>query len=205
MVDPCTYIKVMSRNLPFYADQIREADVIVANKLDRVSPEELARFRADLPRLNAHARVIETRFGEIPLDALLVAAPVISSPGGEIPIPTPSQGHAHGADQGERLGFRREAAVRFQATALRGLFLDLHAGKFGVVPWRAKGLFHCQDGWRLFQLSGSGVDESTDAPNPGDNRCEIIAERLDQGLRERLTSALEACLLPSTETLDRSA
>lgn len=219
LVDPCTYLKIMARNLPFYADQIREADVVVANKLDCVSPEDLARFRADLPRLNARARLIETRYGEVPLDALtdtppaqgeehsLSITPASSSQGGEnFPMQSPqtqAQGHAHGAAQGERLGFSKDAEVCFRVVRLRRFFLELNAGIFGAKPWRAKGLFHCQDGWRLFQLSESGVDETADAPSPGDNRCEIIAERLDQGMRDRLSAALEACVMAIPGSMHR--
>ncbi len=52
-------------------EQIEFADVIVINKVSTLSPERLALVRAVVHGLNAGARVIETDFARVPLDAVL--------------------------------------------------------------------------------------------------------------------------------------
>lgn len=52
-------------------DQIEFADVIVLNKLDLATPEELSAARAIVRSLNAGAKVIETREAQVPLADIL--------------------------------------------------------------------------------------------------------------------------------------
>jgi G3E family GTPase len=53
------------------ADQIEFADVIVLNKLDLVTPEELTKARAIVRSLNANAELIETTEAQVPLARIL--------------------------------------------------------------------------------------------------------------------------------------
>lgn len=210
IVDPVTYRKFSARRMPFYEEQIAEAEIVVANKLDRAPPEDLALFRADLPRLNPRARLIETRFGEVPLDVLTRAGADTGKGEAakehlEEDNSTALAGHAHGAGQGEHAGFQRPAEVCFEAARLRAFFANLHAGGFGDRPWRAKGIFRCADGWRLLQLSESGVDETAGVPSPGESRCEIIAAKLERALRERLAAGLAACEVPAARVSRKEA
>lgn len=52
-------------------EQIEVADVIVLNKLDAATPDDLALVRAALPGLNARAELIETERGQVPSEWLL--------------------------------------------------------------------------------------------------------------------------------------
>lgn len=52
-------------------DQIEFADVIVLNKLDLATPEQVAAARAIIRSLNASAKVIETSEGDVPLSEIL--------------------------------------------------------------------------------------------------------------------------------------
>lgn len=52
-------------------EQIEFADVIVLNKVDLLSEQEILRITAILQRLNDTAAVIPTRFGEVPTERLL--------------------------------------------------------------------------------------------------------------------------------------
>ncbi len=52
-------------------DQVEFADVLVLNKADLVSPEELAALRSFLAKLNPRARHIVTEFGQVELDHVL--------------------------------------------------------------------------------------------------------------------------------------
>ena len=53
------------------AQQIEFADVIVLNKADLASARQLGTVRKFVRSLNPEARIIEARFGDVPLDAIL--------------------------------------------------------------------------------------------------------------------------------------
>jgi G3E family GTPase len=52
-------------------DQVEFCDVLVLNKTDLVSSDELGLLEAKLQRLNPRAKIIRSSFGKIPLDAIL--------------------------------------------------------------------------------------------------------------------------------------
>lgn len=52
-------------------DQIEFANVIILNKFDLITPEELSTVRAIIHGLNARARIIETTLGRVGLDDIL--------------------------------------------------------------------------------------------------------------------------------------
>lgn len=53
------------------SDQVEFADVIVLNKVDLVSADDRAELQAMLRALNHRARIVESSFGQVPLDAVL--------------------------------------------------------------------------------------------------------------------------------------
>jgi len=52
-------------------EQVEFADVIVVNKADLVSPEDLGFLKTMLRRLNARARIVTGEFGKVPLDQIM--------------------------------------------------------------------------------------------------------------------------------------
>lgn len=52
-------------------EQIEFADVIVVNKIDLVSPEQRAFLIGALKKLNPSAQIVESTFGQVPLDRVL--------------------------------------------------------------------------------------------------------------------------------------
>lgn len=52
-------------------DQLEFADVVVMNKLDRITPEERVQALALIKALNPTAQVVESEYGEVPLDTIL--------------------------------------------------------------------------------------------------------------------------------------
>ena len=52
-------------------DQVEFADVILINKTDLVSPEELKGLKGIIKKLNPQAKMIETEFGKVPLNNIL--------------------------------------------------------------------------------------------------------------------------------------
>lgn len=52
-------------------DQIEFCDVLILNKVDEVTPEELERIRKIIKSLNPTVEIIETNYSEVPLDKVL--------------------------------------------------------------------------------------------------------------------------------------
>ena len=52
-------------------EQIEFANIVVVNKVDLVGSEQLATVRKVVAALNPDAKIVEARFGEVPLDCLL--------------------------------------------------------------------------------------------------------------------------------------
>lgn len=52
-------------------EQIEFADVVIVNKASAVSPDQLAIVKQVVASLNADARIVETDFADVPLDAIL--------------------------------------------------------------------------------------------------------------------------------------
>ena len=51
-------------------DQIEFANVIILNKLDLVTPDELGLLEQTIRHLNPKAKIIKTKFGKVPLDCI---------------------------------------------------------------------------------------------------------------------------------------
>lgn len=52
-------------------DQIEFADVILLNKVDLIRPEDAKKLEGVLKKLNPEAKIIQTTFGQVPLDEIL--------------------------------------------------------------------------------------------------------------------------------------
>ncbi|WP_374719872.1 GTP-binding protein [Parageobacillus toebii] len=52
-------------------DQIEFANVILLNKVDLISPEDAKKLEGVLKKLNPEAKIIQTTFGQVPLDEIL--------------------------------------------------------------------------------------------------------------------------------------
>jgi G3E family GTPase len=59
------------RVVDLLTEQVEFCDVIVLNKTDLVTADELARLKGVLRALNARARIVESRFGAVPVDEVL--------------------------------------------------------------------------------------------------------------------------------------
>jgi G3E family GTPase len=66
LVDPRAFLDPVRRNQDAYADQVLLADVLVANRTDQCSPEELQRFEVEAAALfPPKLRVEQTSFGRL--------------------------------------------------------------------------------------------------------------------------------------------
>ncbi len=71
VVDSEQLLNLEQQNLGLALSQIDVADIIVLNKVDVVTPEQLAKVREFILRLIPTARILETTFGQVPLELVV--------------------------------------------------------------------------------------------------------------------------------------
>ncbi|WP_312122878.1 GTP-binding protein, partial [Pantoea vagans] len=115
-------------------DQIEFCDLLVLNKTDLLSPAELHQLQSMLRALNPHARMVNSEFGQVPLDCLLNTG---------------------------RFDFDRAAQAPGWLQTLRG---EHHpdSAEYGIrsVVYRARRPFHPQRVWEVVNHQLDGVIRS---------------------------------------------
>ncbi len=169
--------------------QIVHGDVIVLNKTDLVSPPEIESLERRIAILKPNARTLRSRFGHVPVEAVLDPLPVRTGDHGEVsPDPSPPGG-GHGF-QAE--AFRYDvplSAERFQAWLDEGL----PPGVF-----RAKGLlkFNRPNQPFLFQLCGARATFDPWETDITGTDLVFIGRNLDRSLlAERLDACIATCVI----------
>ncbi len=204
-------------------DQIEFANVILINKIDEVSAEELEDIRGVVRALNPEARVHETRRSEVPLEAVLdtglyelakaeQAEGWLDSLNGHTPE-TEEYGissfiyrarrplHPQRFDAFMRAAW--EGVIRAKGMFWLATRMELagYLSQAGVLrETRAMGLFWSavsRDEWPMDADALAEIEVNLQEPY-GDRRSEIvfIGRRMD---RAALTARLDACLLNDDE------
>ncbi len=206
------------------ADQVEFADVLVINKADLVSADELEHLKAFLRSMNREADILTTTYGEVPLDRILGTGKF------DFDRASAAPGWLQELD-GNRIPETEEYGISSLVFRARRPFHPQRFWDFVNGAWpgvvRAKGFFWLSSRMEVVgSLSQAGVmreygpagawwaalPEGVDEDDPdvavmletlweepwGDRRQELvfIGQYLD---REALEERLEACLLSSEE------
>lgn len=181
LVDPRQLSDARYTSLETYRDQLSLADILVANKTDLATPEQLHAFDAfaahSYPPKRLVATVSRGRLDPAWLD-------IASS--GDMP---PS--HMHDAQQFAAQGWIFAPEQVFDAAKLETLFASWAADK---RIERAKGVFRIGRDWRLVNLAGGKVESQVLAYRR-DSRVDVIARAEDGPDWREMGSALSACAL----------
>lgn len=167
-------------------EQLEVADIIVLNKVDSITPSQLATLKQQW--LYPNARVIESRYAAVAPELLLGHG---GSACGRSLRPVPTQEHAE-----QFVSHSFETQRLFRLAPLRRLLRQLPVGVY-----RAKGILRLEgypDRRCLLHHVGTRSELSLDPPEfglPGQSQLVLIGLRT--GFDEaRLTAALQACLAP---------
>ena len=146
--------------------QLRAADLLVLNKIDLVAADRLSATRTWLREVVGRSTaIVDTSFGEVPVDVVLGARPA----GGASAGPSPAvRGHfAHGGDEADPRHPRFETWSWSGDVPISGATLveELKALPDGIV--RAKGLLHLtEDRAHRYVLQVVGRRFSIEADRP---------------------------------------
>lgn len=131
--------------LPFFGALVDHADILVANRIDQCSEEQIAHFREWTARLSpAKLRIIETSFGALPLELFDRRAELQEA---EFKF---YAAHRHEESSG---GFIDELPVISEAAFNECIENWIHEGVAGAELLRFKALLPTDSGWRLFEIA----------------------------------------------------
>lgn len=157
--------------------QLRDAEIVVVNKLDLVGPDETAEVTAWLAQMAPHAALVPTQFGAVAPEAIL----------GVVPNPSPGHQEPHSDAQFESL-----VLTPAQGTDAAELARQLATGGFGVI--RAKGHVASEDGrtWLIQTVGGRWHADPVD----GTHATGVVCLGMRGHLQRASLAALDAAVLP---------
>jgi G3E family GTPase len=165
MVDCCAFCRYET-HFHVLTEQVHEANTVFINRVDSADAETRASTRARIDFLKQPDAVVqECEFAEVPLALILEERPVY--------LDAEGLGHHHHGHDFVSVSVEDDGC--YDAAALAA-FLE---GLLGKVA-RAKGILQTSDGWKLYQLTLSGLDVS-DWPHPvAQSRLVIIGAEFDR-------------------------
>jgi G3E family GTPase len=192
-----------SESLALLREQAQGADVLVANRTDLCSAEDLLHFRAFAEALwPAPLAVHETRRGDLPAE--LLEWPPDSRVEADAQPRTGEAHHDHAeSSRGFRArSFRWSPGVVFARERLLPAIEALGRGEAGASLARFKGIFRTLEGVSRLEVAGGRLHEEPSSYRR-DSRADAIIEGDDEAALARIGERLAAATLdPSELALD---
>jgi len=178
-------------------DQIEAADIVVVNKVDLATGDQVKRLRSWIQDISPQARVIETTYGEVPMEVIFGVREISRTA-----AQTAESGHQHEhPDHGESFAsytWSDDRALAFQPTYTAFKTLPMSV-------YRAKGILHLkdvEDKRVILQMVGKRVNLTKGAPW-GDTkpRSQIVAIGPRGSVNEQeLKELFQSCVAGDGET-----
>lgn len=197
LVDPQQDLAALHAKGGLYRDQIDVGDILVINRCDLASEEEILRAEAFIATLSPpKLAVVRASLGSIP-DSLF-----------DMPNPRDADRSAQGsalvhahvshADDGsyEGHGFGRGPERLFDAERLEAVLGALVEGSLlqGTLA-RAKGIFSTTTGWRVHEIAGGRATQAESAYRR-DSRFDVIVKNPGPDDFDLLDARLEEAMIP---------
>ncbi|MBW2093982.1 MAG: GTP-binding protein [Deltaproteobacteria bacterium] len=214
IADATGFMGLYKANRHFVESQVRNTQLALLNKCDRVNKRKAMVTQGALSSINPEMTVLMTEFGAVDwaeYQFALATAPrskedvwkeenhlaQITAGNGESHPHHDEEGelHVHFHEEEDALGYESFGCVyhdqSFDQGALEKLFQQLKTSNSGMGEIvRAKGIFRIADGWMLMELA-SAEFSSQPLKQSTDTKVSIIGKGLD---RELIGSALAGCM-----------
>jgi G3E family GTPase len=195
LLDPKSLERPGFTRAPYHVRMIEAADILVANRCDLATPEQVERFKQWASELYPpKLRVITTDHGKLPDEAFELTRPPELAPatsfgftivqehqrasamGKTLEPSLVKPAHIHHPRDAHTAGLTWPAERRFRAAALEELLRHWAREGFNQTPLaRLKGIVHTDEGWKLVEIAcGEYHDRPTDYRR--DNRIDWITE-----------------------------
>jgi len=144
LIDPVRVRKVQVENMPYFTQMIHHADILVANRCDRSTPEAIAQFMEWAGAWNPpKLRVLTTSFGQLPPELFEIKKTNCIEP-----LPATHQ-HKH-RDHPVSGGRIWDANTVFSSEHLTALLRTDGIQRF-------KGIFNTDRGWQLIEWASGEI------------------------------------------------
>ena len=214
IADATGFMGLYKANRHFVESQVRNAQLALLNKCDRVDKRKAMVTQGALSSINPEIAVLMTEFGAV--DWAEYQLTLSTAPGSKKDVwkernhtekitATENKSHPHYEEKGEfhphfheeedTLGYESFGSLyddlSFDGRALEDFFQGLLSSKskMGEIV-RAKGIFRVDDKWTLMELA-SGEFSSQPVKNSNESKVSIIGRGLD---REMISTALDQCV-----------
>jgi G3E family GTPase len=215
IADATGFMGLYKANRHFVESQVKNADLVLLNKCDRVEKRKAVLTQNAISAINPETAVLMTEFGAVDWGEYRLALasgsgrPELRHAGRKVAVPgsahvTPllekGEFHPHVEEDKDALGYESFGCVygdlTFDQRALESLFQALAAQDPGMGEIvRAKGIFRTRGGWILMGLA-SGEFSSQPIKESMENKVSIIGKDLN---REKIGAALERCVFVRDE------
>jgi G3E family GTPase len=194
LVDPARIESAESGSL--FREQLEAADVLVANRTDLASSEQLERFDTLAAELwPVPVGVYRTTQGALPVEAFEWP----EQSGGPRERESGGDGHAHDSTHGFAVrSFAWPADAVFSRERLVDAVARLATGRAGAALERLKGIFRTQEGVFRLEVAGGQVDERPTSYRR-DSRADVIVAGEAHEALDRASEWLDQALLTSEE------
>lgn len=202
VVDAGNFLREFRQSQMFIQSQLEAAQILVINKCDRVTDEELSQIRKMISTINSIARIIPTSYGQVKASDIegkvdQVTGNVDSSNAAIHALPGDEHHHHHSTGIPQYYEFSRLLTGEFNRERLEAFFKDLGQEQYGRVV-RAKGIFALPGNeWlRLDYVYGECIASVLDKPEEK-SRVAIIGTKLRN---PELENGLAGCYFSSGES-----
>jgi G3E family GTPase len=198
LLDPQQDLEALCRESALFRDQIETADVLVLNRCDLASEEEILRVEEWAGALAPpKLRIVRAKYAVLPDEIWDLERPPV--PAGEtlLAATVPSHHLQRSSSEGHvGKGIAYPPERVFDADRLLAALEALRSGTLtkGRVA-RAKGIFHTTAGWRVHEIAGG---RRTTAPTSGrrDSRVDVILKNPEERDFLEWEEALGGALVP---------
>jgi G3E family GTPase len=206
LVDPQQDVAAAFRESALFRDQLEVADVVVVNRCDLASEEEILRVEEFARALAPpKLRIVRAAHGVVPDEVWDLERP--APPEGTTLLGAPAPHHLHGNPPGNSLeghvgrGVAEPPERIFDADRLLSALEALRAGRLtrgGVA--RAKGIFHTTAGWRVHEIAGGRLSTQPTSWRR-DSRVDVILKNPEERDFSEWERALGDALVPAEAPL----
>jgi len=217
IADATGFMDLYKANRHFVESQVRNAQLALLNKCDRVDKRKAMVTQGALSAINPEMTVLMTEFGAVDWAEYQFALSTAPSSGRRVgekdtthmggegegrPVHHHEEHsheggglHVHFNEAEDELGYESFGCVyheeSFDQWALEALFERLKASNSGMGEIvRAKGIFRVADGWMLMELASGEFSSQPLRPSTG-TKISIIGKGLD---RELIGAAVKGCI-----------
>lgn len=195
VIDAGMFQEILSQNRGFVESQLEPAQVIIINKCDKVTSDEIAKIKGIIKQVNSSGQVLPTTFGRV-LNNVMSARKAYA---GKMQSKHKADDCADSHEQ--HAGYHHEPPLKqyeqysrisngtFDLEKLRNLFGQLKSERFGPVD-RAKGIFQLPDKWVRFDLASHEINEVLLAQSFRSSKIMVIGTQLQ---KDALTDEIKNC------------